>query len=48
MAWAGVYTGFNIYGLFSLEDGRKVIVPLVYFHTENYARNFLDELGSIR
>ena len=43
IVWSGVYTGYNIYGLFSLEDGRKAIVPLVYFNIENDARNFLDE-----
>lgn len=36
--------GFNFYGLFSLDDGRKAILPLVNFSKENDARNFLDKL----
>ena len=39
---------FNIYGLFALDDGRRVIVPLVNFYTENEARNFIDDIGAGR
>ncbi len=36
--------GFNIYGLFRLDDGRNAFVPLVNFNNENNARNFIDSL----
>lgn len=39
----GTIYHYNFYGLFNLADGRKAIVPLVNFHFENDARNFLDE-----
>lgn len=38
--------GFNIYGLFRFDDGRKAFVPLVNFYNENNARNFIDSLGT--
>ncbi len=37
---------YNIYGLFTLEDGREAIVPLVNFDKENDARNFIDRLST--
>ena len=32
----------NIYGLFRMEDGERIIFPLKNFRTKNHARNFLD------
>ena len=38
----GCNRGHNIYGLFRMEDGERIIFPLKNFDTENPARNFLD------
>jgi len=40
--------GFNVYGLFHLDNGRNAIVPLVNFYKENNARNFVEDLGNRR
>ena len=40
----GPHVTFNIHGLFALDDGRRAMVPLVNFHHENDARNFVDDL----
>ena len=33
---------YNIYGMFQMQDGERIIFPLKNFRTENLARNFLD------
>ena len=38
----GCKWGYNIYGLFRMEDGEEIVFPLKNFRTENPARNFLD------
>ena len=35
--------GYNIYGLFSLNDSRNVIVPLKNFEKKNDAINYIEE-----
>lgn len=37
---------YNIYGLFTLDDGTEVILPLVNFNKENEARNFIERLDT--
>jgi hypothetical protein len=37
---------FNIYGVFELPEGRKIVAPLENFHIYNNALNYLDEIGS--
>ncbi len=36
----------SIFGLFMLEDGRRVMVPLVNFDSRNEAMNFVDDLNA--
>ena len=36
----------NIYGMFEMDDGERIIFPLKNFDSENLARNFLDEQQS--
>ncbi len=38
---------YNIYGLFRMEDGEKIIFPMKNFDAENLARNFLDSASVI-
>ncbi len=45
MGWDYAY---NVYGLFRLDNGRKVIVPLVNFGKKNDALNFVESLGAAR
>ena len=41
MGWDYAY---NIYGLFSLQDKRKFVVPLKNFHKKNDAINYVEKL----
>ena len=41
MGWDYAY---NIYGLFSLQDKRKFVVPLKNFHKKNDAVNYVEKL----
>ncbi len=36
--------GYNLYGLFSLTADNSFVAPLVNFHSENEARNYVDQL----
>ena len=38
----GCNMGYNIYGLFRMKNGQRLIFPLKNFDAENIARNFLD------
>ena len=38
----GCNMGYNIYGLFRMKSGQRLIFPLKNFDAENIARNFLD------
>ena len=43
--WHGWDFGYNIYGVFELNNKKKIIAPLKNFEKENDARNFIDTLN---